>query len=74
MTNVHKGVSPYLTIIQTPLATKLRLKGGIFMNNFNIDTSILRQAKINGVVINVMFSIISYIHMYRPTELKEVLR
>lgn len=44
------------------------------MNNFNIDTSILRQTKINGVVINVMLSIISYIHMYRPTELKEVLR
>lgn len=60
--------------MQTSLATVLRLKGGIIMNNLNIDTSIFRQTKVNGIIINVIFRIIKYIPMYRMTELKEVLR
>lgn len=59
---------------ETSLVTVLRLKGGIIMNNFNIDTSIFRQTKVNGIIINVIFRIIKYIPMYRMTELKEVLR
>lgn len=44
------------------------------MNNFNIDTSIFRQTKVNGIIINVLFRITNYIPICRMAELKEVLR